>query len=43
MAGKHHQFNGHEIGRTPGNGKGQGGLGCYSPWGRRITHDLAAE
>ena len=23
----------HELGRTPGDGKGQGGLACCSPWG----------
>ena len=25
MVGWHHQFNGHELGRTLGDGKGQGG------------------
>ena len=34
MAGWHHWFNGHELGQTPGDGKGQGALECYSPWGR---------
>ena len=29
----HHQFNGHELGQTPGGGEGQGGLACCSPWG----------
>ena len=24
-------FNGHELGQTPGNGEGQGGLACCSP------------
>ena len=33
MARWHHQCNGHESGPTPGDGKGQGGLVCYSPWG----------
>ena len=33
MVGRHHWFNGHELGQTPGNGKGQGGLACCSPWG----------
>ena len=23
-----------ELGQTPGDGEGQGGLACYSPWGR---------
>ena len=26
----HHQFNGHELGQTPGGGEGQGGLACCS-------------
>ena len=26
MVGWHHRFNGHELGRTPGDGEGQGGL-----------------
>ena len=30
----HHQFNGHELEQTLGDGKGQGGLVCCSPWGR---------
>ena len=28
MAGQHHQFNEHELGQTPGDGEGQGGLTC---------------
>ena len=32
-AGWHHQCNGHEIGQTLGDGEGQGGLACCSPWG----------
>ena len=35
MAGWDHQFNGHELGRTPGDGRGQGGLACCSPQGRK--------
>ena len=35
MVGWHHQFNGHKLGQTPGDGEGQGGLACCSPWGRR--------
>ena len=34
MAGWHHQFNGHELGQTPGD-KGQGSLVCFSPWGHK--------
>ena len=33
MVGWHHQFNGHELGQTPGDGEGQGGLTCCSLWG----------
>ena len=33
MSGCSHRFNGHELGKTLGDGKGQGGLECYSPWG----------
>ena len=33
MAGWHHRCNGHEFGQTLGDGQGQGGLACCSPWG----------
>ena len=29
----HHQFDGHEFERFPGDGEGQGSLACCSPWG----------
>ena len=32
MVGWHHQYNGHELGQTPGDGERQGGLLCSSPW-----------
>ena len=32
MAGRHHRCNEHELGKTPGDGDGQGGLVCCSPW-----------
>ena len=35
MAGWHHSCNEHELGQTPGDGEGQGGLACCSPWGRK--------
>ena len=35
MAGWHHQCNEHELGKTQGDGDGQGGLVCCSPWGRK--------
>ena len=33
MAGQHHQCNEHEFGQTLGDGEGQGGMVCCSPWG----------
>ena len=33
IVGWHHWCNGHEFGQTPGDGGGQGGLTCCSPWG----------
>ena len=35
MVGCHHQFNGHELGRAPGDGEGQGELACCGSWGRK--------
>ena len=35
MVGWHHQFNGHEFERFPGDSEGQGSLACCSPWGRK--------
>ena len=35
MVGWHHQLNGHEFEQTPGDGEGQGGLTCCSPWDRK--------
>ena len=35
IVGYHHQLNGHELGQTPGDSNGQGGLACFSPWGRK--------
>ena len=35
-AGWHHQCNEHnKLGQTPGDGEGQGGLACCSPWGHK--------
>ena len=31
MAGQHHQCNEHELGQTPGDDEGQGGLVCCCP------------
>ena len=33
MVSWHHQLNGHEFAQAPGDGEGQGSLGCCSPWG----------
>ena len=35
MVGCHHQLHGHEFEQALGVGDGQGGLACYSPWGRK--------
>ena len=43
MAGWHQQCNEHELGQTPGDGEGQGGLVCCSPWGHRIRHSWMTE
>ena len=43
MVGWHHRLIGHELGKTSGDGEGQGSLACCSPWGHRVRHDLATE
>ena len=40
MIGWHHQLNGHESEKTPGDGEGQGSLMCCSSWGHRVGHNL---
>ena len=40
MVGWPHRLSGHEFEQTPGDGEGQGGLACCSPWGRRVRHNL---
>ena len=35
MVAWHHQLSEHELEQTPGNGEGQGGLVCCSPWGHK--------
>ena len=35
ITGQHHWCSEHELGQTPGEGEGQGGLACCSPWGHR--------
>ena len=33
MVGWHHRLDGQEFEQAPGDGEGQGGLLCCSPWG----------
>ena len=35
MVELHHCLNGHEFEQALGIGDGQGGLACFSPWGRK--------
>ena len=35
MVGWQYQVEGHEFEQAPGNGDGQGGLVCCSPWGHK--------
>ena len=35
MVGWHNRLNGHDFAQAPGDGEGQGGLACCSPWGRK--------
>mgnify|MGYP007027456191 FL=1 len=35
MVGWHHRLNGQKFEQALAVGDGQGGLACYSPWGRR--------
>ena len=35
MVGLYCWLSGHEFEQTPGDGKGQGSLACFSPWGRK--------
>ena len=39
----HHQFNGCEFEETPRDTERQGSLGCYSPRGHRVAHNLVTE
>ena len=34
----HHQLNGREFEKALGDGEGQGGLACCSPWGRKESY-----
>ena len=35
MVGWHHRHSGHEFEQALGDGEGQGGLACCSPWSRK--------
>ena len=35
MVGWHHEPSGHEFEQAPGDGKGEGSLACYNPWGHK--------
>ena len=35
MVGWHHRLNGYGFEQVPGDGEGQRGLTCCSPWGRK--------
>ena len=37
MVGQHHRLNGHDSEQAPGDGEGQGGLVCCSPWSHSLT------
>ena len=43
MVGWHHQLEGHAFEQAAGDGEGQGGLECCSPWGCRVGHDWTIE
>ena len=43
MVGRHHRLSGHELGQTLGDGEGQGGLSCCSPWGHKESEKTATE
>ena len=35
IVGWHHRLSGHEFEETLGDGDGQGGVACCSPWSRK--------
>ena len=37
MVGWYYRLHGHEFKQTPGDGKGQGSLMCWSPWGCKVS------
>ena len=43
MVGWYHRLNGHKFEQMPGDGEGQGGLACCSPWGCKVGRNWATE
>ena len=43
MIGWQYWLDGYESEQAPGDGDGQGGLACCSPWGHRVRHDWVTE
>ena len=43
MAGWYPWFSGHEFEQAPGDGKGQGSLECYIPWGHKSQFSSVAQ
>ena len=41
--GWRHWLDGRELGQTPADREGQGGLACCSPWGHRVRHESVNE
>ena len=39
MVGWHHRLNRDKFEQAPGDGEGQGGLTCCSPWGHRESDE----
>ena len=39
LVGWHHRLDGRGFEQALGDGEGQGGLACCSPWSRRVRHD----
>ena len=43
MVGWHHRINGQAFEQAPGDGKGQGRLACFSPWGLKESDTTEAQ
>ena len=40
IIGWHHQLDGHNFEKTPGDSEGQGSLVCCSPWGHKESDTI---